>query len=74
MQDVKTTKWVVLGSIALAFLASYLFMFFIEKCAGVVVWLFLLATFLLLLGGGVMSYLYYLALTNPDALPPQAKS
>lgn len=68
MQDIKTTKWVILGSILVAFLASFVFMFFLESCAGAVVWLFLFSTLALLLGGGILSYVYYVALTNPDSL------
>jgi uncharacterized membrane protein len=68
LQDVKTTKWVIFLSIMVAVVVSFLFIFFLEKCAGVVVWLFIFATLALLFTGGLMSYLYYVALTNPDEL------
>lgn len=72
--DVRTTKWVIIGSILVAIVVSFLFIYFIEKCAGVIVWLFIFCSLALLMAGGVMSYLYYVALTNPDSLPADAKS
>ena len=68
VEDVRTTKWVIIGSIGIAIVVSFVFLFFMEKCAGVVVWTFIALILGLLATAGGLSYAYYLALTNPSEL------
>jgi len=37
LDDVKTSKWVIVWSILVAIAFSFLFIYFIEKCAGIIV-------------------------------------
>lgn len=66
--DMITTKWVIFGSIFLALVISFIFLFLIEKLAGCVVWSLVVLFFAMLVTSGVLSIGYFYALTDPSKL------
>lgn len=64
--DMITTKWLIFGSIGIALVLGFIFLFLIETLAGCVIWTLILLLFSVLIAGGVYTVGYYYALTDPS--------